>query len=150
MPVLLAVATGRSKRDGKITSEREMYNQARRGDAHFMALVLSIGSDPSLMLTRKLLLEQGGHTVVGVMDEKALAAACELQTFDVAVLSHALSTKMKQHVVSLIRGHCPEVKVLELYSITSGRALKDADLWIEVPGDGPTKLVAGVAELAPR
>jgi hypothetical protein len=49
----------------------------------------------------------------------------------------------------VIRG-CPEVKVLELYSITSGRALEDADLWIEVSGDGPTKLVAGVAELAPK
>jgi hypothetical protein len=71
-----------------------------------MALVLSIGSDPSLMLTRQLLLEQDGHTVVGVMDEKALASACELHTFDVAVLSNALSTNMKQHVVSLIRGHC--------------------------------------------
>jgi hypothetical protein len=115
-----------------------------------MALVLSIGTDPSLMLTRKLLLERDGHAVVGVMDEKALAAACELQTFDVAVLSHALSTKMKQHVVALIRRYCPEVKVLELYSITNGRALEDADLWIEVPGDGPTKLVAGVAELAPK
>jgi hypothetical protein len=64
-----------------------------------MALVLSIGSDPSLMLTRRLLLEQDGHTVVGVTDEKALAAACELHTFDIAILSNALSSNMKQHVV---------------------------------------------------
>jgi len=115
-----------------------------------MALVLSIGSDPSLMLTRQLLLEQDGHTVVGVMDEKALAAACELHPFDVAVLSNALSANMKQHVVSLIRGHCPETKVLELYSIATGRALDNADLWIEVPGDGPRQLAAGVAELATK
>jgi hypothetical protein len=115
-----------------------------------MALVLSIGSDPSLMLTRQLLLEQAGHTVIGVTDEKTLAAACELHTFDVAILSQILSLNMKQHVVSLIRGHCPEVKLLELYSITSGRALDDADLWIEVPGNGPEKLTAGVAELAAK
>jgi hypothetical protein len=44
----------------------------------------------------------------------------------------------------------PEVKAQELYSVTNGRALEDADLWIEVPGDGPTKLVAGVAELSPK
>jgi hypothetical protein len=75
-----------------------------------MALVLLIGSDPSLMHTRKLLLEQDGHAVVGAMDEKTLAAACEVHTFDVAVLSNALSSNMKQHVASLIRGHCPEVK----------------------------------------
>ena len=115
-----------------------------------MALVLSIGSDPSLMFTRQLLLEQEGHTVVGVTDEKALAAACELHPFDVAVLSHALSSNMKQHVAFLIRGHCPSVKALELYSITNGRALDDADSWIEVPGNGPRQLTTAVAELATK
>jgi hypothetical protein len=57
---------------------------------------------------------------------------------------------MKQRVASLVRGHCPEIKVLELYSITNGRALDDADLWIEVPGDGPRQLTAGVAKLAKK
>jgi hypothetical protein len=57
---------------------------------------------------------------------------------------------MKQHVASMIRGHWPEIKVLALYSITNGRAVDDADLWIEVPGDGPRQLTPGVAELATK
>ena len=115
-----------------------------------MAIILSIGTDLALMQTRKLLLEREGHTVIGVKDEKALAAACELHHFDVAVLGQTLSPRMKQHIVLLVRGHCPEVKILELYSVTNGRALGDADSWIEVLVAGPYQLVAGIAELAPR
>jgi CheY-like chemotaxis protein len=70
-----------------------------------MPLVLSIGADPSLMRTRQLILEHEGHTVVGVTDEKALMAACELHSFDVAILSQTLSPKIKQHIVTLIRSH---------------------------------------------
>jgi hypothetical protein len=115
-----------------------------------MAIILSIGADLSLMQTRKLLLEQEGPTVIGVMNEKALAAACKLHDFDVAILSQTLSPRMKQHIVPLVRGHCPGIKVLELYSVTNGRTLEDADSWIEVLVAGPHQLVAGVAELAPK
>jgi hypothetical protein len=113
-----------------------------------MAQILSIGSNLSAMHTRQLLLEQEGHTVVGAINEKALAAACELITFDVAVLSQTLSPKVKQRIAFLIREHCPGIKLLELYSAPNGHALEDADSWIEVPGNGPSQLTAGVAELA--
>jgi CheY-like chemotaxis protein len=89
-------------------------------EAHLMALVLSVGSDPALMQSRQLVLEGEGHTVVGVTDEKALAAACKRHTFDVAILSQTLSPRMKQHIVSLIRERCPKIKVLELFSIPDG------------------------------
>jgi hypothetical protein len=41
-----------------------------------MAFILSIEVDPSLMRTRQLLLEREGHTVIGVMDEKAESNVC--------------------------------------------------------------------------
>jgi len=82
-----------------------------------MALTLSVGTDQSLMRTRQLLLEREGHSVVVVMDERALAAACAVHNFDVAILSQTLSAKMKQHAASLIREHYPTVKIVELYSI---------------------------------
>ena len=113
-----------------------------------MAQVLSIGSNPSVMHTRQLLLEQEGHTVVGATNEKALAAACELITFDVAVLSQTFSPKVKQHIAFLIREHCPGIKVLELYSVPNGRALEDADSWIAVPADSPSELCLRVNQLA--
>jgi CheY-like chemotaxis protein len=113
-----------------------------------MGLVLSIGADPSLMRTRQLILEHEGHTVVGVTDEKALTAACEFHSFDVAILSQTLSPKIKQHIVTLIRNRFRAVKILELYSVEQGRALEGADSWIEVPADMPHELSLRVSQLA--
>jgi hypothetical protein len=113
-----------------------------------MALVLSIGADPSLMRTRQLLLEKAGHSVVGVMDEKKLAEACESNEFEVVVVSQTISPPMKKRVVSLVRSHCPTTKILELYTVASGRTLEDADSWIEVPAEMPQEFAERVTALA--
>jgi DNA-binding response OmpR family regulator len=102
-----------------------------------------------LMQRRQLVLERNGHSVVGVMDEKALTAACENQTFAVAVISHKLSARMKQHVALLLRNHCPEIKILELYDTGNGPAIDDADSWIGNPVV-PQELVSRIAALTKR
>jgi hypothetical protein len=48
----------------------------------------------------------------------------------------------------LVREHCPGAKLLELYSVSKGRALDDADSWLEVPADVPQHLAELVTTLA--
>jgi hypothetical protein len=105
-----------------------------------LALVLCTGADPALMRTRQLLLERVGHTVVNAMNDKELAEVCERHKFDVAVIGQALSPNAKKRVAALIRERCDGVKLLELYSVPRGRALDDADSWLEVPAEVPQDL----------
>jgi len=113
-----------------------------------MALVLCTGSDPVLMETRRLILEKAGHTVVAVSDERALAAACEQNKFDVAVIGQNVSPNLKRRVLMLVRKYCPSVKVLELHHNYASKALDNADAWLEVPSDTPGELADHVAQLA--
>ena len=118
-----------------------------------MALVLCVGSNPAAMLARRELLQKAGHRVVAALNEKELSDACKKYQFEVVVIGQTLSKSMKQHIVDLIRQYCPDTKVLELYPITMGRAIEDADSWIEAPAnvpqeDVPEELAERVAELA--
>ena len=113
-----------------------------------MALVLCTGSDPVLMETRRLILEKAGHTVVAVSDERVLAAACEQNKFDVAIIGQNVSPNLKRRVLMLVRKYCPSVKVLELHHNYASKALDNADAWLEVPSDTPGELATSVAQLA--
>ncbi len=108
--------------------------------------VLSIGSDPALMKNRQLVLENNGHTVVGVTDEKMLIAACGSHSFDIAIISHKISPRMKQRVSTLVRDRCLNIKILEMCD-SSDHALHDADSWMEHP-DELQKLAERVNALA--
>jgi CheY-like chemotaxis protein len=113
-----------------------------------MALVLCTGVDSSLLTTRRLILESAGHKVVTVTDEKSLLAACKEHKFEVAVVGKMLTQNMKRRIAALLRTHCPEVKILELYESDSGKSLDDADSWMLMPTDAPTDLADRVDELA--
>ena len=113
-----------------------------------MALVLCTGVDKALLETRRLILERAGHAVVSVRDETSLLQACQKHSFDVAVFGQTVSPNMKRHVVSLIKQHCPGVKILELYPQFSNRVLPDADAALAVPVDVPKDLADRVNELA--
>src|SRR5438270_161947 len=113
-----------------------------------MALVLCTGVNQTLLETRRLILEGAGHTVVSVLDEQNLAPTCQQHAFDVAVIGQGVSPNMKRRISLLVREHCGSAKVLELYSPYAGRALDDADSWLEVPVDAPAELVERVNELA--
>jgi hypothetical protein len=113
-----------------------------------MALVLCTGADKALLQTRKFILESAGHTVMTITDEKSLLAACETHTFDVAVIGQSTGPRMKHRIAALVREHCPEAKVLELYQPHLGRELADADAWLATPADVPRDLADRVNELA--
>lgn len=113
-----------------------------------MALVLCTGLDPSVVRTRQLILERAGHVVVSVLDEASLSAVCRENKFAVAVVGQAMSAVNTRRVAEFIRQSCPGAKVLELYSVASGRIIEDADSWLEVLTDLPQDLETRVTELA--
>lgn len=115
-----------------------------------MAMVLCIGWDQSLLDTRTLILKSAGHEVHQARTQKEVASLCEARRFDVAVLGQPISPRMKHLVAPLIKEHCPEVKILELYHPHEGKALNDADAWLEVSADVPGDLAERVSELANR
>ena len=83
------------------------------------------------------------------MNEKELSAACKKYKFDVVVIGQTLSKNMKQHVVNLIREHCPDIKILELYPITRAAArLKMPIHGLRPLGEVPQNVADRVAELA--
>jgi hypothetical protein len=123
------------------------YNSASLERRNVVALVLCTGVDPVLLETRKLILQQAGHKVITTRSEPELAAACEANRFDVAVIGQTVTPRMKQVISTLVRQHCPTAKVLELYYPYQGKALDNADSWLEVPAAVPRDLAQKVNEL---
>jgi CheY-like chemotaxis protein len=113
-----------------------------------VALVLCVGSDETLMETRRLILEQAGHTVIQAATEPEVIRACSNTAIRVAVLGQMFEREAKRRVFAAIRHHCPSAKVLSLYLRGSGRLLPDADGWLEVPVDVPASLAERVSQLA--
>ncbi len=113
-----------------------------------MAFVLCIGTDPELMKDRQMTLERAGHKVIAVVNQNDLMSTCKKNKFDVVIIGQTLVPEMKQHVVDLVREHCSEVKILELYSISDNRTIEDADDWIEVDDNVPPDLPEHVRDLA--
>jgi hypothetical protein len=115
-----------------------------------MALVLCTGVDSAVVRTRQLILERAGHTVVSALDEPSLIAACGQHEFQVVVVGQTVSANIKRRIARLIREGCPGAKVLELYTLSTGKVLEEADSWLEVLADVPQELAARVADLAAR
>jgi CheY-like chemotaxis protein len=113
-----------------------------------MALVLCTGWDQALLDTRALILKSAGHQVHRARTQQEVVSACRQNQFDVAVIGQSLSPRMKQVVASLVKEHCPNVKLLELYPPHLGKSVSDADDWLAVPADVPSDLAQRVAALA--
>ena len=89
-----------------------------------------------------------GHTVIPSINDQEIVTACEEHCFDVAVIGQAVSRKVKRRVALLIRQRCPSAKILELYFVYEGRAVDEADSWMEAPLEVPEELAVRVTELA--
>ena len=127
-----------------------MINPFSKKVEAIIALVLCTGVHHNLVETRKLILEDAGHTVITATSESAIEHACEQHNFEVAVIGQAISTNEKSHFLAIIRRHCPAAKVLELYPPYLGRTLQSADDWLQVPLDVPPDLAEHVTALAAK
>jgi hypothetical protein len=75
-------------------------------------------------------------------------SACGKYQFDIVVIGQTVSTRMKRVIVELVKEHCLDVRILELYQPHQGKAVNDADAWLEVPADIPSDLAERVSQLA--
>jgi CheY-like chemotaxis protein len=115
-----------------------------------MAVVLCVGTIEGLMESRRLIIEKAGHNVIPAKDENDVVRACKTQPIKVAVLGQMLPAPNKIRAFDLLRQHCPNVKVLSLYSPATGRVLPNADDWLAVPADVPSDLAERVSKLADK
>ena len=113
-----------------------------------MAKVLCTGWDTNLLATRALILQTAGHEVRQARTQTEVVSACAEHQFDVVVIGQTVTTRMKRLIVSVVKQHCPDVKILELYQPHLGKAVEDADSWLEVPAEIPSDLAERVGELA--
>lgn len=111
-------------------------------------MVLCTGWDRGLLETCTLELKSAGHEVHQARTQGEVVSACEQHQFEVAVIGQVVSKRMKRLVFSFVKEHCPKVKVLELYQPHVGKALENADSWLEVPADIPRDLAERVGQLA--
>jgi hypothetical protein len=113
-----------------------------------MSLVLNTGVYPPLMETRRLVLENAGHSVITAVEDQELVEACHKYPFEVAVIGQSASPRLKQHLFSIIRRECTSAKILELVASDTGKTLGTADGWLEIPASAPDALAKRVSELA--
>lgn len=76
--------------------------------------ILSIGRDPLLLETRKLLLEVFGCAVTTVTSVDDAVATCQSQHFDAAVLCHTMSADEIVTAYQRLSGCVPGLHVLRL------------------------------------
>ena len=115
-----------------------------------MALILCAGLDPALMQTRRMILQRAGHKAIGACDEREFTSACQSYNFHIILLSQTLPSVLKLRFSAIARMLCPGAKVLELYASHLGRAIRDADDWLEVPLDSPGELASRIESLLSR
>jgi hypothetical protein len=113
-----------------------------------MAKVLCTGWDQGLLDTRTLILKTAGHEVQQARTQGEVVSACEQDKFDVVVIGQTVTVRMKRVIVTLVKQHCADAKILELYQPHMGRAIPDADSWLEVPAEIPSELAERVGQLA--
>lgn len=113
-----------------------------------MAEVLCTGADRSLIATRRLILENAGHSVVTAVGEPEIIFVCKQHSFDAAVIGQTTSSIEKRRIFGLVRAHCPKAKILELYSPATGKLLPEADDWLEVPARIPADLAERISGLS--
>lgn len=114
-----------------------------------MALVLCVGLNSGLLLTRKLILEDAGHVVATASSADEVSAACRDVRFDVAVVTQNGVPESSHAWMAIIRKHCPGISVLEVCSPEIDTPFPDSDALLEAPAD-PDELIRQVAILASK
>jgi DNA-binding response OmpR family regulator len=105
--------------------------------------ILVIAYDPSLLLTRRLLLEQAGYEVITAEGFVAACEACEAQKeIDLAIIGHTVSQRDKEPIVARLRqnNRAPILALVKPHEAS----VRGADLSVETE---PTVLLAAVRNL---
>ena len=107
------------------------------------AILLSAGRDPSLLFTRRKVLEAAGYSVVTAATPIELISQFFSGDFDLVILCHTIPFEEKQKISSLIRGHSPSTSILALSDVL-GQFWSFVD---ETVANDPVALLAAIPEL---
>jgi CheY-like chemotaxis protein len=76
--------------------------------------ILCVSSDPSLLATRKMVLEQAGFIVTAASGERVVADVCRKSRFDVVLIGYKLQNQEKLRIAETVRLVCGPVPVVEI------------------------------------
>jgi DNA-binding response OmpR family regulator len=107
--------------------------------------ILSIGAEPSLQVSRKMILEQAGFVVVSVADVQEGLAQCSEHRFGLFLVCQSVPEHEKVVLTRALREKCRGVPILEMHSHDTPRLI-GADYTVETV-DGPEALVLTVQRI---
>lgn len=107
--------------------------------------ILSIGAEPSLQISRKMILEQAGFIVVSAADIQEGLAQCDDNKFGLFLVCQSVPEHEKTVLTRALREKCPGIPILEMHSHDTPRLL-GADYTVETV-DGPETLVLMVQRI---
>ena len=110
------------------------------------ASILIYGLDPTLLLTRCLLLENAGFRVAAVQDANLATEALSHQPIELSILCHTLSLAECEAILAKVHSLRPETKVVLLETRGDERLISGNDSVLNV-FDGPEKLLMTVKML---
>jgi DNA-binding response OmpR family regulator len=70
-------------------------------------LILSVSYDPSLLATRRMILEQRGYKVISALGFTQAIAHCKTPDFDLFILGHSIPISDKLELIKTFRQSCP-------------------------------------------
>jgi hypothetical protein len=101
--------------------------------------ILSVALHPALAETRSLLIRSLGSEVKTVSTLTELQEACQMQQYDLLIISQGISINEKRRIVTEFRQHCEGTPILEMFDIIPD--LPDAEFHFQA-SDGPQALTA--------
>jgi DNA-binding response OmpR family regulator len=103
--------------------------------------ILAISYDQSLLLTRKLLLENAGYDVITAEGFVTASEACQ-ENFDLAILGHSIPHRDKEQIIARLRqsSRAPILALLRPHEAS----VRGADLSVDTH---PAVLLASVKRL---
>jgi DNA-binding response OmpR family regulator len=106
-------------------------------------VVLSVGFDPQLLVTRDLVLRSAGYIVVSVYSLKEAAERFQGGDFDLVLLCQSIPAKEKDRLCSWIRATGSGIPVV---AVSGSLYPRDVDAGVTV-GSDPRTLLWGIREV---
>ena len=109
---------------------------------HRQARILSIGEDPILLYSRRLILETAGYSVESARGDPSAIEQTLSRTFDLILLCHSIAEDVVDHIVEASTRIAPQIPLLQIspfdnpFKNPTHPALVSAD---------PAALLSGVA-----